>query len=151
MNLRQALEQLERAPRDSTSPLQALKQLHEVVTAALQCHLQGESSLAQQHLNAALPQWVRATQALSGEIYQSEDAETASLIDVAQCDRKTIHINRNRAEVRVNDELRGSWSIWTIADLKEVCRLAEEFDCGLVYSSISAFAAQPKCQFPPSA
>lgn len=151
MNLRQALDQLECAPHESASSLQVLERLHDLVKAALRSRIRGDRNRAQQTLKEALPHWVQAMQALEDERHESGTLTKLTAIAGEAGDRKTIHINRNRAEVRVNDELRGSWSIWTVADLQEVCRLAEEFDCGLVYSSISAFASRPRYQFPPSA
>ncbi|WP_414511355.1 hypothetical protein [Synechococcus sp. RC10A2] len=48
--------------------------------------------------------------------------------------KRIIHIEGNRVQVWVDNQIRSSWSIWSVGDLKEVCRLAEEFDCGLSYS-----------------
>ncbi|MEO1131505.1 MAG: hypothetical protein AAFX40_02235 [Cyanobacteria bacterium J06639_1] len=150
MNLRHVLDQLENSPGEAMSSLAALKQLNETVTEALLSCLRGDADLAHQELTRALPQWAQAMQALNHDLPEQHDSNPLAIAS-EKSDRKTIYINRNRAEVRVNDELRGSWSIWTVADLKEVCRLAEEFDCGLVYSSISAFSTPPKYRFPTGA
>jgi hypothetical protein len=45
-----------------------------------------------------------------------------------------MYIIGNRVEVRVGDELRGSWTIWSEEDLREVHNLAREFECMLVHT-----------------
>ncbi len=112
------------ADDNSLSPLQAIKHLNETVTEALLACIKDQPEQAGQHLRTALPQLLSAMTTL-GVVPQPDEPDD---------EERLIHIEGNRVEVWVDDEIRGSWSIWSVADLKEVCRLAEEFDCGLVYS-----------------
>ncbi|MGK7913701.1 MAG: hypothetical protein AB4050_19775 [Synechococcus sp.] len=137
MDWRQVLEQLgERPHDDSLGALESLKRLNETVTEALLASIKEETEQAREKTLAALPQVLAALHALGVNPVQALRHQP----ELARASQRLIYIEGNRVEVRVNDELRGSWSIWSIADLKEVCRLAEEFDCGLVYSIIGDLA-----------
>lgn len=113
---------------DDPVSLDALKQLNETVSEAFGAYLRGQADAAASLLQAALPQLLQAMGSLGVDPFP-EDA-----IDHRDPGQRLVHIDGKRVEIRVNDELRGSWSIWSVGDLKEACRLAEEFDCGLVYS-----------------
>lgn len=146
MDLHNALEGMDGGQDSSgeaSSPLQALKRLNETVTEALLAYLRDQPELASQHLSSALPQFFVAMTTL-GLDPSGSHTTPLRLEQVAEAQR-LIHIIGNRVEVRVDDEIRGSWSIWSVADLREVCRLAEEFDCGLVYSFIGGLSpSQPE-------
>lgn len=133
MDWRQVLEQLGDSPQDdSVGVLESLKRLNETVTEALLASIKEEPDQAREKTLAALPQLLAALHSLGVNPVQALRHQP----ELARTSQRLIYIEGNRVEVRVNDELRGSWSIWSIADLKDVCRLAEEFDCGLVYSII---------------
>lgn len=137
MDWRQVLQQLGDRPHDdSLGALESLKRLNETVTEALLASIKEETEQAREKTLAALPQVLAALHALGVDPVQALRHQP----ELARASSRLIYIEGNRVEVRVNDELRGSWSIWSIADLKEVCRLAEEFDCGLVYSIIGDLA-----------
>ncbi len=112
------------------TPLQALQALNQSVAEALVSCLKGQPQQAAQHLLLALPQLMTALGALGQE---SPDTKAMGRPSEAN-PKRIIHIEGNRVEVWVDDQIRSSWSIWSVGDLKEVCRLAEEFDCGLSYS-----------------
>ena len=134
MDWRQVLEQLDNRPSDDDlSALEALKQLNDTITAALMASIKEDRPHAREKAIEALPQLLKAMHVLGVDPLRALRQQAA---DVPPTTERLIYIEGNRVEVRVDNELRGSWSIWSIADLKEVCRLAEEFDCGLVYSII---------------
>lgn len=45
---------------------------------------------------------------------------------------KIMHIYSNRVEIRVNNEVKGGWAIWSIDDLKDAEKMAREFNCQIV-------------------
>ncbi|MGQ9836933.1 MAG: hypothetical protein ACUVRV_02925 [Cyanobacteriota bacterium] len=112
------------------TPLQVLQALNQSVAEALVSCLKGQPQQAAQHLLLALPQLMTALGALGQE---SPDPEARGR-PLESNPKRIIRIEGNRVEVWVDDQIRSSWSIWSVGDLKEVCRLAEEFDCGLSYS-----------------
>jgi hypothetical protein len=142
MDLKIALEHAEgrsvqgHSDIESLSPLQALKKLNETVTEAFLACIKGQSDRAGENLVAALPQLLAAMAALGVDPAQTLH-HPATPDEQSQ---RLIHIDGNRVKVHVDNQIRGSWSIWSVADLKEVCRLAEEFDCGLVYSFIGSLS-----------
>lgn len=132
MDWRQFLEQLgDRSRDDSLGSLEILKRLNATVTEAL-ASIEQEPIQAREKVAEALPQLLEAMHSLGVDPILALRHQP----ELASTSQPLIYIEGNKVEVRVNDQLRGSWSIWSIADLKEVCRLAEEFDCGLVYSII---------------
>ncbi|MEN9206449.1 MAG: hypothetical protein Q6K70_11640 [Thermostichales cyanobacterium DRC_bins_46] len=130
MDFISTLKHLGEQRTEEVSPMQALKTLNETVTEAFLACLRGQPDLISQHLIQALPQLLQAMAVLNIDPVQALRHQSQP----SPNHHRLIYVEGNRVEVRVNDELRGSWSIWSVADLKEVCRLAEEFDCGLVYS-----------------
>lgn len=120
------------------TPLQALQALNQSVAEALVSCLKGQPQQATQHLLLALPQLMAALGALRQKSSVRVSGPEA-LAEPAGCPseakpKRIMHIEGNRVEVWVDNQIRSSWSIWSVGDLKEVCRLAEEFDCGLSYS-----------------
>ncbi|MDX2271559.1 MAG: hypothetical protein NW237_06355 [Cyanobacteriota bacterium] len=147
MDLQSALKQIQQTSEaESIPPLQALKNLNETVTEALLACIKGQPDRASQQLLAALPQLLIALTALGVDPIQAGYHPLEPEIPT----QRLIYIDGNRVEVRVDNEIRGSWSIWSVADLKEVCRLAEEFDCGLVYSFIGSLSPSRSESFPRS-
>jgi NTP pyrophosphatase (non-canonical NTP hydrolase) len=129
MDLQEALAKIWEDPRYQTkSPLEALKHLNEEVTEALIAWLRSDQIRARQELTEAFPKLLVALRLL--------DIDPVQLIQekAKQANRRQriMYIVGNRVEVRVGDELRGSWTVWSEEDLKEVHRLAEEFDCQLI-------------------
>lgn len=134
MDWHDVLEPLSTASASDSHETSALvQQLHETVAAAWQACQSGDTDQSQQLLATALPQLMHALHTLGVDPVQALRRQTVPPIP-QEPGKRLLYIEGNRVEVRVDGELRGSWSIWSIADLKEVCRLAEEFDCALVYS-----------------
>jgi hypothetical protein len=131
----------ENAVQEPVTPLEALKQLNESVTSALLACIKEDRADAQEQVAKALPQLLDAMQVLGVDPVLAMRHPPERM----HPSKRLIYVEGNRVEVRVDDELRGSWSIWSIADLKEVCRLAEEFDCGLVYSIIGDLEGPKTC------
>lgn len=112
---------------------QTVQHLYDTVAAAWHAHQLGDPEVTRHLLAAALPQLMQALNSLGIDPVQALRQQPPSALSQSSGQR-LLYIEGNRVEVQVNGEVRGSWSIWSIADLKEVCRLAEEFDCALVYS-----------------
>ncbi len=120
-------------PIISDSADQTVQKLYETVTAAWQAYQIDDLEVTQHLLAAALPQLMQALNTLGIDPVQALRQQPPSAL-AESVGQRLLYIEGNRVEVQVDGEVRGSWSIWSIADLKEVCRLAEEFDCALVYS-----------------
>lgn len=110
-----------------------VEQLYETVAAAWQACQLGNSEVVQRLLADALPQLMQALDSLGVDPVKALRRQPTLALS-KEMGQRLLYIEGNRVEVQVDGEVRGSWSIWSIADLKEVCHLAEEFDCALVYS-----------------
>jgi len=111
------------------SPLEAIKALNEEVTEVLIAWLRGNQNRAREEITEALPRLLVAMKMLGLDpvAILREKGQRVTQRQRVMC------IVGNRVEVRVGEELRGSWTIWSEEDLREVHRLAEEFDCQLVH------------------
>ena len=47
--------------------------------------------------------------------------------------KKTMHIFSDRVEIRVGDEIKGGWAIWTSQDIKDAQKMAKEFKCKIIW------------------
>ncbi|AGY56667.1 hypothetical protein [Gloeobacter kilaueensis] len=131
MDLQEALERIWESQRYQTkSPLEALKYLQQEVLEAQLAWLRSNPEKARQKICEALPRLLVAMRLLGldpqGVLEQKADGATQR--------QRIMYIIGNRVEVRVGDELRGSWTIWSEEDLREVHNLAREFECILVHT-----------------
>jgi hypothetical protein len=130
MDLEEALAKVADDPRyQVTSPLEAIKALNEDVTEVLIAWLRGNQTRSREELTEAFPRLLVAMRMLGLDpvALLRQKAQQVTQRQRVMC------VIGNRVEVRVGEELRGSWTIWSEEDLKEVHRLAEEFDCQLVH------------------
>jgi len=111
------------------SPLEAIKALNEEVTEVLLAWLRGNQARSREEIIEALPRLLVAMRLLGLDPVQILRQKAQQV----QQRQRVMCIVGNRVEVRVGEELRGSWTIWSEEDLREVHRLAEEFDCQLIH------------------
>ncbi|BAC92337.1 MAG: hypothetical protein KME03_09060 [Aphanocapsa lilacina HA4352-LM1] len=131
MDLQEALEKIWESQRYQTkSPLEALKYLQQEVLEAQLAWLRSNPDKARQKICEALPRLL-VTMRLLGLDPQGVLEQKAAGATQRQ---RIMYIIGNRVEVRVGDELRGSWTIWSEEDLREVHNLAREFECILVHT-----------------
>jgi len=50
-----------------------------------------------------------------------------------------MHIFANRVEIRVGNEVRGGWAIFSPDDLKEAQKMAREFQCNVTWEEENPF------------
>ena len=55
-----------------------------------------------------------------------------NIIEIKQQPDKIMHIYPDRVEIKVGDEIRGSWLIWSTDDIREAEKMAREFNCEVV-------------------
>ncbi len=146
MDLEQALTKVCEDPRyQATSPLEAIKALHEDVTEGLSAWVRGNQARSREEMIEALPRLVVALRLLGLDpvaILQNKAQQVSQR-------QRVMCVIGNRVEIRVGEELRGSWTIWSEEDLREVHRLAEEFDCQLVHMDEEASGELYHSESPP--
>ncbi len=113
----------------TTSEKEAVSHLNEEVAESLSAMLRGDKETAQAELEDAFSCLLIAFKTLG------IDAEEAILRQVKKMQEqpdRIMHIYADRVEIRVNNEIKGGWSIWSVDDLKEAEKMAREFNCEIV-------------------
>ncbi len=131
MDFQEALDEICGSQHYQTkSPLEALKYLHQEVTESQIAWLRSNPDKARQKVSEALPRLMVAMRLLGIDPMAVIEAKARG----ATQRQRIMYIIGNRVEVRVGEELRGSWTIWSEEDLREVHNLAREFECVLVHT-----------------
>ena len=114
----------------TNDPKTAVSHLNEEVARSLQALLKGDMDLAKQELEDAMSCLFIAMKVLE------VDPEVAVQQQVEKMRKKNNRImvlKQNKAEIYVDNKLKGGWSLWSPEDVKEAEKLAEEFGCEVVY------------------
>lgn len=56
-------------------------------------------------------------------------------------DQKTMHIYSDRVEIRVDNEVKGGWALWSLEDLAEAFKVAQEFNCKVIKEETFMFGS----------
>ena len=110
----------------TTSENEAVSHLNEEVAESLKAMLRGDKQTAQAKLEDALSCLFIAFKVLN---INPEEAVFRQINKMKEKSRRIMHIYSDRVEIRVDNEVRGGWSIWSIDDMKEVEKMAKEFNC----------------------
>ena len=113
----------------TTSEKEAVSHLNEEVAESLNALLRGDKETAQAELEDAFSCMLIAFKTLG---IDAEEAILHQINKMKEQPNKIMHIYANRVEIRVNNEIKGKWSIWSIDDLKEAEKMAREFNCEIV-------------------
>ena len=127
MELKKAIELIwENRRYSTTSETEALSHLNEEVAESLKAMLGGNRERAQNELEDALSCLLIAFKALD---INPDNAVLRQVNKMKEHSKRIMHIYSDRVEIRVDNEIRGGWSIWSIDDLKEAEKMAREFNC----------------------
>ena len=110
----------------TTSENEAVSHLNEEVAESLKSMLRGDKETAQAELEDALSCLLIAFKVLN---INPEEAVFRQINKMKESSRRIMHIYSDRVEIRVDNEVRGGWSIWSIDDMKEAEKMAKEFNC----------------------
>lgn len=114
---------------ESASVTEVLSHLNEEVAESLKAMLKNDRVKAQNELEDALSCMFIALHML--------DIDPVEAIN-RQIDRmnlspeKTMYIYSDRVEIRVGDNVKGGWAIWSADDLAEALKVAQEFNCKVI-------------------
>ncbi|HSA07481.1 MAG TPA: hypothetical protein P5556_09905 [Candidatus Gastranaerophilales bacterium] len=113
----------------TTSEKEAVSHLNEEVAESLNALLRGDREKAQNELEDALSCMLIAFKAMN------IDPETSVLRQIEKMKEhpsRIMHIYSDRVEIRVNNEIKGGWAIWSADDLREAEKMAREFNCEII-------------------
>jgi uncharacterized protein YabN with tetrapyrrole methylase and pyrophosphatase domain len=108
--------------------------LNEEVAESLKAILKGDKESAQAELEDALSCLLIAFKVLN---IDPEQAIKRQINKMKEKSRRIMHIYSDRVEIKVDNEIRGKWSIWSVDDLREAEKMAREFNCEILREDTS--------------
>lgn len=130
MKLKEAIELIwENRKYDTNSETEAISHLNEEVAESLKALLKGDRETAQNELEDALSCMFIALKVLK---VNPEEVVWRQINRMKNQPTRTMHIFSNRVEIRVGDEVRGGWAVFSADDLKEAQKMAREFKCKII-------------------
>jgi len=130
MQLKEAIELIwENRKYKTTSENEAVSHLNEEVAESLKALLKGDKEKAQNELEDALSCLLIAFKVLN---INPDEAVNRQIARMTNQPVRTMHVFADRVEIRVNEQVRGGWSIWSSDDLKEAEKMAREFKCEII-------------------
>lgn len=142
MKLKEAIDLIWKNRKyDTKSETEAVSHLNEEVAESLKALSRGDRETAQAELEDALSCLFIAIKVMN--INPEEIIKRQIKRMKTQPERK-MHIFSNRVEIRVGDEVKGGWAIWSADDLKEAHKMAREFKCKIIQEEENQFASIPK-------
>lgn len=130
MDLKKATELIwENRRYNTASEVETLSHLNEEVAESLKAMLRGDRQTAQSELEDAFACLLIAFKTLN---IKPEDAILRQVNKMKTHSKRIMHIFPDRVEIRVDNEIRGGWAIWSADDLKEAEKMAREFSCEIV-------------------
>ncbi len=131
MNFKQAIDLIwENRQYSATSETEAVSHLNEEVAESLNAMLRGDKEKAQMELEDALSCLLIAFKVLK---INPEEAINRQVNKMNTRPRRMMHIFSDKVEIRVGNEIRGGWSIWSAEDLNEAEKMAKEFQCDIIF------------------
>ncbi|MEI7474423.1 MAG: hypothetical protein WCK67_06545 [bacterium] len=111
---------------DTASETEAISHLNEEVAECLKALLRGDKDKAQVELEDALSCMLIALKVLKMD---PEQIVWRQINRMKTQPHRVMHIYSNRVEIKVGDEIKGGWAIWSLDDLKDAKKMAKEFKC----------------------
>lgn len=137
MELKQAVELIwENRKYDTNSLTEAVSHLNEEVAESLKALSRGDNETAQAELEDALSCLLIAIKVLN---IDPEEIIHRQVNRMKNQQNRTMHIFSNKVEIRVGDEVRGGWAIWSADDLREAQKMAREFKCKIIQEEENQF------------
>lgn len=127
MQLKEAVELIwENRRYDTASETEAISHLNEEVAECLKALLRGDKEKANLELEDALSCMFIAFKVLDVD---PEQIIWRQINRMKTQPQRIMHIYSNRVEIKVGDEVKGGWAIWSYDDLKDAKKMAKEFKC----------------------
>lgn len=133
MKLKEAVEIIWKNRKyEPKSIVAAIGHLNEEVAKSLKAFMRNDTSEAQKELEDAFSCMLIAMKMLNIDL----DAAVYRQIEKMQIDTsKTMHIFSDRVEIRVENETKGGWNIYSQEDIQDAEKMAQEFHCKVIWES----------------
>ena len=135
MELKEAVEIIwENRKYEPKSAISAISHLNEEIAKSLKALMQNYSEEAQKELEDAFSCMLIAIKMLNID----PDSVIYRQIERMQIDtNKTMHIFSDRVEIRVDNEIKGGWNIYSQEDIKDAQKMAQEFKCKIAWEDVT--------------
>lgn len=131
MELKEALDLIWENRKYVTKDLsKALSHLNEEVAESLKALMRGDDEKVKNELEDALSCLFIAFKVMDIDI---EDAIHRQIARMKAKPERIMVISKNKAEIFVNDEPKGSWSVWGNEEIEDAKKIAEEFGCEIIW------------------
>ena len=130
MEIKDAIRKIwENKRYESNSIVEVLSHLNEEVAESLKAMLKGDKYKAQEELEDAFSCLLIALYMLD---IDPDDAVNRQIERMSTQPEKTMHIFSDRVEIRVGNQVKGGWTIWSAEDVLEAFKVAREFNCKVI-------------------
>lgn len=127
MELKDAIEQIWKNRKyDTTSEIEILSHLNEEVAESLKALLKKDRKKALRELEDAVSCLFIAMKVFD---INPEEVIPRQIERMKKSEDKIMYIYNDRVEIKVGDEIKGGWNIWSREDLEDAQKTAKEFGC----------------------
>lgn len=135
MELKEALNLIwENRKYDSNSVVEAVSHLNEEVAETLKALSKDDIAKAQRELEDAFSCMFIAMKVLN---IDPDEVIYRQIERMQRVQDKTMHIFKDRVEIRVGEDVKGGWNIWGEEDIADAQNTAKEFGCRVVFENES--------------
>lgn len=121
------------------SELEALSHLNEEVAKSLKALMRGDKNRARKELADAFSCMFIVMKMLG----MNADETVKRQVEQMQTDiSKTMHIFSDRVEIRVDNEIKGGWAIYSQEDMQDAKKMAQEFKCKVVWENANQLSLE---------
>jgi NTP pyrophosphatase (non-canonical NTP hydrolase) len=133
LEIKEAIELIWENRKYKTQDLRtALSHLNEEVAESLKALMRGEDEKAKKELEDALSCLFIAFKVMDIDI---EEAIHRQIERMNSKFERIMVISDKKAEIFVNGDQKGSWSIWGNEDMEDAKKIAKEFGCEIIWSN----------------
>jgi deoxycytidylate deaminase len=131
MKLKEAIEIIwQNRKYEPKSLIEALSHLNEEVSKSLKAAMRNDKKESQKELEDAFSCMLIAMKMLNINL----DNVVYRQIEKMQTDiSKTMHIFSDRVEMRIENEIKGGWNIYSQEDVLDAQKMAQEFKCKVIW------------------
>jgi NTP pyrophosphatase (non-canonical NTP hydrolase) len=130
MDINEAIEKIwQNKKYESSSAIEVLSHLNEEVAESLKALTKGDKIKAAEELEDAFSCMLIALKMLD---IDPDEAVNKQIYRMSSGKEKVMILYSDRVEIRVADEVKGGWTLWSTEDLADALKVAQEFNCKVI-------------------
>jgi len=121
------------------SLIEAVSHLSEEVSKSLKALMRNDAKEGQKELEDAFSCMLIAMKMMNIDL----DKVVYRQIEKMQADSsKTMHVFSDRVEMRIDNEIKGGWNIYSQEDVADAQKMAQEFQCKIVWEGATQLSLE---------